>query len=121
MLLLPIPLYRGSKDAWMTAKKILLIGSTQYIHSMEIYAGQSTAKGNEVRLPYFDKDAKSALMIMEGNRELIEWADEIHLFWSQRTLGTLLDIGMAFALRKPIKIVYYEKMTIMDFLLEYAK
>jgi hypothetical protein len=105
----------------MIGKKILLIGSTQYLHSMEIYAGQMTAKGHEVRLPFFDKDATSPLMIMEGNRELIEWADEIHLFWSQRTLGTLLDVGMAFALRKPIKVVYYEKMTIMDFLLEYEK
>jgi nucleoside 2-deoxyribosyltransferase len=102
-------------------KKILMIGSTQYAKSMQTYGVQLALKGHEPRIPFLDNDCDKAIDIMNGNLELIKWADEIHLFWSQRTLGTLLDIGMAFALGKPIKVAYYEKKTIMEFLFDYEK
>jgi nucleoside 2-deoxyribosyltransferase len=103
----------------MKRLKIALIGSTQYEGSMKEYGVQLAMKGHEPRMPFFDHNAQSATDVMVSNRALIEWADEVHLFWNQRTMGTCIDIGMAFALRKPIKVAHYERKTIMDFLLEY--
>jgi len=101
--------------------KIAIIGSTQYEKSMQEYAVELARRGHEPRLPFFDHNADTAMDVMMSNRQLIEWADEVHLFWNQRTMGTLIDVGMAFALRKPIRVAHYEKKTIMEFLLEYEK
>lgn len=54
------------------------------------------------------------------NRTIIEWADEVHIMWDQRSMGTIFDFGMAFALRKPIKIVYMEEKTFRGVMEKYA-
>ena len=45
------------------------------------------------------------------NRSLLEQADEIHVIWDQRSLFTIFDLGMAFALRKKLRVIFLEPKT----------
>lgn len=101
--------------------KITIIGSTQYLRRMMIYASQMESKGHKVRLPFFDEDMADELELAERNRENIEWADEIHIFWDGRSSGTILDFGIAFGLRKPIKIIFLEEKTIAGIMRKYER
>jgi len=86
-----------------------------------IYASQMESKGHKVRLPFFDEDMADELELMERNRENIEWADEIHIFWDGRSPGCWGDFCMAFALRKPIKIVFLEEKTMAGIMRKYER
>jgi len=101
--------------------KIAIIGSSQYIDNMFAYSRFLRPKGYEVKLPSFDKDYYDEFEIAKKNREIIEWADEVHIFWDNRSPGTILDFGMCFALRKKIKIVYLEQKTIAGIMKKYEK
>lgn len=61
------------------------------------------ARGHDVYAPWLDTDQnKSAEEIMEQNITAIRLCDEVHVFWDGASHGTLLDIGAALALDKPI-------------------
>jgi nucleoside 2-deoxyribosyltransferase len=76
--------------------------------------------GHSVKIPAFDDfPDKNVLEVNEYNRGFIEWADEVHVFWDQRSVGTLFDLGMCFALRKPIKIKFLNHKTYVDFMKQY--
>jgi len=100
-------------------KKIALIGSTQYESRMREYREALTSRGYEVRTPAFDNLDLDELGVCEYNRSLIEWADEVHIFWDQRSMGTVFDFGMAFALRKPVRVVYLEPKTFAGVMKKY--
>ena len=93
--------------------KIAIIGSHAYQAMMADYKKEKEQEeGVEVRIPAFDsKKSFNELDIITFNRELIEWCDEVHLFWDQRSQGTIFDFGMTFALRKRLVIVYLEPKT----------
>jgi len=92
--------------------KVLIIGSTQYKEKMEAHVFELEEKGHVVALPAFDDHEElDALGVCKHNRSLLEQADEIHIIWDQRSFGTIFDLGMAFALRKKIKVVYLEPKT----------
>jgi len=99
--------------------KVAIIGSTQYLSRMQEHADILTYKGHQVKLPALDSIKGDELAICSYNRSIIEWADEVHVFWDQRSLGTIFDLGMAFALRKPIKVIYLEKKTFANFMRQY--
>ena len=66
-----------------------------------------TAKGHRVLYPVFDNYSElGELEICIQNREMIEQADEVYVMWDGRSMGTVFDLGMAFALRKKVKVVY---------------
>ena len=88
--------------------KIALIGSTQFLDKFEKRKKNLLAGGHKVRIPQFDNPATNELEVCEYNRSIIEWADRVDVIWDNRSVGTLFDFGMAFALRKPIKIIYIE-------------
>ena len=46
--------------------------------------------------------------ICRTNAEKIRDADEVHLFWDSTSAGTLFDLGVAFALGKPLHVVNIE-------------
>lgn len=45
------------------------------------------------------------MKICKRNRKAIEEADRIDIYWTDKSQGTKFDLGMVFALRKPIKII----------------
>ena len=102
-------------------KKIAVIGSTLYRDKMERLQLKYNNEGIECRLPRFDDHTGDELSICQHNRLMIEWADEIHVFWDQRSMGTVFDFGMAFALRKKIVIEYLEEKTIGNVMRKYEQ
>ena len=105
----------------MKGKKVFIIGTTAYLDKMKEYQKKLYKRGVNAKIPKFDHDREDELAICEKNREGIEWADEVHIFWDQRSMGTIFDFGMAFALRKPIKIIYLEKKTFAGVMKKYEK
>lgn len=99
--------------------RIAIIGSTQYEKDMIPHRCLLLDEGHEVALPAFDACDGDELHVCSVNRNHIEWADEIHLFWDGRSLGTIFDLGMAFALRKPIKVIYLEPKDFRNFVRQY--
>ena len=95
--------------------KITLIGSHSYQPKMQDYAQELYRQGHKVKVPAFDSHPNfNELQICEHNLSIISWADEIHIFWDCRSMGTIFDFGMSFALRKKVKVVYLEPKTFMN-------
>jgi hypothetical protein len=92
--------------------KITIIGTTCYKKNMLKYREEMELVGHTVHIPAFDDHPNfDDLAVCEYNRTLIEAADEVHMFWDQRSVGTIFDFGMVFALRKKFKIIYLEPKT----------
>ena len=93
--------------------KITIIGSTAYKDKMVAYAAELKQFGHEVSIPAFDCHPEYDEMgIVTHNKDLISQADRIDVLWDCRSPGTLFDLGMAFALNKPIKVVYLNDKTL---------
>jgi hypothetical protein len=89
--------------------KIAVIGSCKF-KDKEIldHVGHLEVHGHLVRIPVFDNHDDTPpieLRILRANRELVEWADEVHVLWDGDSRGTIGDFMMAFAFRKPVKII----------------
>lgn len=69
----------------------------EYINALEDH-------GNTVYYPARDTNQTddTGLRICKDNRAEIIKADEVHVFWDKTSTGSHFDIGMAFALNKPI-------------------
>lgn len=92
--------------------KVLIIGSTQYKERIEEHAKVLRVQGTDVAIPAFDDhEGLDALGVCKYNRSLLEQADEIHVIWDQRSFGTIFDLGMAFALRKQLRVIFLEPKT----------
>lgn len=102
--------------------KITLIGSTQYLDKFLRVKRRLEAEGHEVVLPAFDDhpELENELAICEYNRKAIEWADRIHIIWDCRSMGTMFDFGMSFALRKPVVIEYLEPKKFENVIKQYS-
>jgi hypothetical protein len=101
--------------------KKLLIGSSQYADKFLAVQTRLLFQGHEVKIPAFDShDDLDSLGTLEYNRSLVEWADEIHLIWDNRSSGTIFDYGMVFYSRKPLVIEYIEGKTFQKSMEEYA-
>ena len=101
--------------------KITLIGSTQYKIKFEQVKGRLEAEGHEVKIPAFDSHPDlDDLGVCAHNRDLIEWADEVHVIWDQRSTGTVFDFGMVFMARKPLVIEYMETKTFRGVMEKYS-
>ena len=59
-------------------------------------------------------DPTGGSMICKVNRRAIYDSDEVHIFWDSKSQGSLFDLGMAFALCKPIKIVNIDELERTD-------
>lgn len=102
--------------------KIVIIGSSQYRQKFLIHKQVMENQGHEVRIPAFDDHPElDDLGVCAFNREAIEWADRVDLIWDQRSTGTIFDFGMAFALRKPLHIVYIETKTFKGVMEKYEQ
>lgn len=101
--------------------KIALIGSTQFIDKIGVHMEKLANEGHEVRVPAFDAHELNELQIIAHNRSLIEWADEVYIFWDGRSTGSVFDFGMVFALRKPFHIGYLEPKTLANAMKQYEE
>lgn len=102
--------------------KIAIIGSTAYEQRMQGHKFHlEHDQGHEVRIPALDHLSGNELDIISYNREMIEWADEVHMIWDGRSMGTIFDLGMTFALRKKLVIVYINPKKFLNFVEQYGK
>lgn len=84
----------------------------EYRKKLESYVASLTAEGHIVHLPHRDTDQTlSAFDICYTNSHAIRSSDEVHIFYSGASQGTHFDMGVAFALRKPIVVVENEEYT----------
>ena len=74
---------------------------------MQDYLTAATASGHKVYYPATDTDQNDPLgyRICTDNKNAIAQADEVVIFWDKQSQGSLFDLGMAFALNKPLTII----------------
>ena len=88
--------------------KIFLISPVREIDeafkaSVEAYVGQIEIGGDIVHWPLRDtKQDADSYSIVEQNRNAIKEADEVRIAWDGKSMGSMLDLGMAHALGKRI-------------------
>ena len=77
----------------------------QYIDNLE-------QQGHKVHYPPRDtnQDDPIGYNICRENRQAILDADEIHIYFTPKSKGTLFDIGMTFMMEKPIVLVNKDKI-----------
>lgn len=102
--------------------KITIIGTTAYQDRMENHKAALKISGHQIKMPAFDNiPCLDEVGVCEHNLDAIKWADEIHIFWDQRSPGTIFDFGMVFALKKPIKIIFLQSKTFTRLMQKYEK
>ena len=71
------------------------------------------ADGYEVHWPPRDTDQvdESGLRICKDNRAAIAEADIVHVVWDGKSQGCLFDLGIAFALMKPLHPISLPTLT----------
>lgn len=100
--------------------KVMCIGSAVYIPRIKQHVEDLEYMGHEARMAaYDDLVSKDEYGICLSNLEGIRWADVVHMFWDSRSIGTQFDMGMAFALGKPLKIIVLNPKTLRNFALQY--
>jgi len=101
--------------------KIVIIGSTGYRGMMEETLKEELKKGNICRMAFFDDTDLSEYELIEKNKEMISEADVVYVFWDGRSVGTVFDLGMCFALNKKIVIKYLNSKSFVNFLKQYEE
>ena len=96
-------------------KKIFLIcpvrkAEKETLDKIHEYVENLKGQGYSVYWPYTDtnQDDPIGTRICADNRAGIESADEVHIWWRDDSMGSLFDLGMAWALRKPLLIANKE-------------
>lgn len=85
--------------------------SEEYLNNLENYATHLEAVGYQVHLPHKHTNQKAkGFDICSQNKEAISNCDEVHVFYNSKSQGTHFDLGMAFAMNKPIVIVENEEI-----------
>jgi nucleoside 2-deoxyribosyltransferase len=99
--------------------KIFLIcpvrnASQGQIQKLKEYKNTLRRYGHEVYYPtddnpYEDSDDVGFTICTE-NAKAIQEADEVHIFWDKNSSGSLFDLGCAFGLGKPLRIVNLDEV-----------
>ncbi len=97
------------------------------IHSMGMskdaleYAEQLESEGHETFVPVRDTEQfiSNVQQVLESNRDGLIWCDEAHVIWDLSSMGTIFDMGTAFALEKPIKIIRTKRLHWSKFIPEH--
>ncbi len=91
----------------MTTKKFFIIHSKGLTNKANELADNLRAQGHEVYVPGLQtRQDTDELTICITNREAMNWADEVRVIWDGTSHGVIFDLGMAFAMGKPIKLEY---------------
>lgn len=93
----------------MEREKVFLISPVRQISDDEkvaiaAYVAKLESEGVQVHWPIRDthQDDPIGLQICNENKEAIAAADEIHLWYSPTSTGSIFDLGAAFALNKKL-------------------
>jgi len=97
------------------------------IHSMGLsakaldYAETMEVAGHETFVPARDTEQTytTEQEILKANLDGIKWSDECHVLWDLSSLGSVFDMGSAYALGKPIKIISVKKHHLTKFISEH--
>ena len=73
----------------------------------EEIVGRLEAKGWDLHWPHRDTDQNDpvGLRLCENNRAAISEAKRVFIVWDGKSTGSLFDLGMAFALHKPLTVI----------------
>ncbi len=92
--------------------RIFLISPVRHLFSGELakidaYVGMFESAGHTVYWPYRDTyqdddQDGGGVAICKANEHALVLADEVHIWWNPDSAGSLFDLGMAFALHKPL-------------------
>lgn len=71
------------------------------------YATKLRGDGHEVHFPTDDvnQDDPTGAAICRSHLDAMKEADEVHVFWDIASKGSHFDLGMAYALGKPLRPV----------------
>jgi len=83
------------------------------ISETEMIVQELEDKGWDVHWPHRDtnQDDESGFNICCENRSGILHADRVFIVWDGKSTGSLFDLGMAFALHKPLEIISIPDLT----------
>jgi len=80
--------------------------SEEYRVKLELFVSNKETHGWVIHLPHRDTDQKAkGYDICKQNAEAIKNADKVFVFYNPESQGTHFDLGVAFALNKPIEII----------------
>jgi len=88
-------------------KKYFIIHSKGLTDKAAELAERLRREGHDVYVPGIQtKQDIDELTIAAANREAMSSADEVRVIWDGTSHGVIFDLGMAFAMKKPIKLEY---------------
>ena len=88
-------------------KKFFIIHSKGLTNKASELAEKLRAEGHEVYVPGVQtKQDSDELTIANANRAAMRNADEVRVIWDGTSHGVIFDLGMAFAMEKPLKLEY---------------
>lgn len=91
--------------------KIFIIHSTGMFKDALEHAKNLEKEGHETYVPLRDTEQvfTAEAEILANNLKGLKWCDEAHLIWDLSSQGTLFDMGCAYALGKPIRVIKTKK------------
>ena len=81
------------------------------------YISNLESEGNQVHYPARDtkqEDETGGWNICSDNKTAILWADEVHIFWDDKSTGSLFDLGVAFCAGKKLFVVNPESLNLSN-------
>ena len=88
-------------------KNYFIIHSKGLTDKANELAARLRAEGHEVYGPGVQrKQDTDELTICSANRAAMRQADEVRVIWDGTSHGVIFDLGMAFAMNKPIRLEY---------------
>lgn len=87
--------------------KVFIIHSTGMTEDALKYSQSLEDQGHDTYVPLRDTEQvlTTEAEILANNLKGIKWCDEAHVIWDLSSQGTLFDMGCAYALDKPIRII----------------
>lgn len=82
--------------------RVFIIHSLKFQKEAEEYEKEL---GEKCYIPARDTPQDCGDNIIKANREAMGKCDEAHVIWDAVSQGTLFDMGMAYGMSKPIKII----------------
>lgn len=77
---------------------------------LESYTKVMEQEGHKVHLPLRDTEQEATeLAICAQNADAIREADEVHIFYTSKSIGSHFDMGVAFGLNKTIRVIRNEE------------